>query len=438
MKIPPQAIDIEESIVGSMMLDAECVDVAMEALSADDFYSPDLRRVYKAVSGLVARGKPVDMMTVEQEMKKSDYQTNIADLARNMVSPDTCRHYCQIVKEKAMLRSMILACNQAMERSYELDADVYQVADDLFTSVTKGVNVSGGTLHDIVDTMTAVTQEIEQINKEGKPLGIGTGLDIDDILHGFQRGKLYIIGARPSMGKTALIMTMIREMAVNGVKGGVISLETSHTNLGVRLASQVSGIPAEHLMSGQMNNEEIELYNKASQDIARYGIYIDDAPGITIQQLHSKCSQMSRKGVQVIFIDFLTLVKSTGRSRHEEVGEVSKTCKNIAKELNIPIVLLSQLSRKVEERNNKRPMMSDIRESGSIEEDADGILFLYRPEYYGVSVDEMGNSTEGIAEVIIAKNKDGKTGVKRQYFEKETMTFKNLAHASRSTNGSPF
>lgn len=258
-------------------------------------------------------------------------------------------------------------------------------------------------------------------------MGLMTGLDIDEILRGFQESKLYILGARPSMGKTAFVMTVMRALARKGKGTGIISLETSNQSLGVRLVSQASGIPAEKILSGRMTSGEMDRYEEACHELSAHKMFIDDATGITGQQLYSKCVKMKSEGAEIVFIDFLTLVKTEGRSRHEEVGQITKICKTIAKDLKMPIVMLSQLSRKVEDRTNKRPMLSDLRESGSIEEDADVILFLYRDEYYGVKKTPEGESTDGLSEVIVAKNKDGRTGVKKLLFEKETMTFKNLA-----------
>jgi replicative DNA helicase len=246
------------------------------------------------------------------------------------------------------------------------------------------------------------------------------------MLRGFQNGKLYVIGARPSMGKTALVITIQNRLAHAGIKSGLISLETTSESLGVRLMAQETKISAERLTSGELTKNEIELLLKAANTLSQRGIVIDDSTSVTTQQVRSKCRLMKRQGCKIVFIDFLTLIKESGRSKHEEVGDIMKALKSVSKELNIPIVALSQLSRNLETRANKRPMLSDLRESGSIEEDADGILFLYRDEYYGITATQSGQSTAGVMEVIIAKNKDGKTGMKKLFFEKETMTVKNL------------
>src|SRR5690554_224238 len=197
------------------------------------------------------------------------------------------------------------------------------------------------------------------------------------------------------MGKTALVMTIMRDLSRQGRKTGVLSLETSNETLGIRLISQVSQIPAEKITSGKMTEAEFSAFMKACSELSEYGIFIDDKAAITSQQVRSKCRIMASKGVEIIFIDFLQLIKGEGRSKHEEIGEITKVLKQVAKELSIPIVALSQLSRKVEERPNKRPQMADLRESGSIEEDADVVMFLYRPEYYGVTTDGKGRSTAG-------------------------------------------
>lgn len=233
---------------------------------------------------------------------------------------------------------------------------------------------------------------------------------------------------------TALVMTIMRRLAKDGVSSGILSLETSDESLGVRLISQASSVPAEKIASGRMSHSEMDKFLSACGELSEYGILIDDQAALTPQQIRAKARIMANKGCRIIFIDFLTLIKGSGRSRHEEIGNITKSLKQTAKELNLPVVCLAQLSRKVEERNNKRPLLSDLRESGSIEEDADGILFLYRPEYYGIAIDGSNRPTAGLAEVIVAKNKDGKTGICKLLFQAEYMRFENLTSDQRAAD----
>lgn len=430
MRIPPQATDIERSVIGSMLLETESVDEAIDVVVREDFYSPQNGNAFEACKNLRLNGRPVDQITVEEELRSMDVPApDLSTFATDACTSTQVKGYCEVIREKSVLRQLIRFCNDSVERSYNPDADPITISDDLSAKLMDVVDTGSETFHRIDETLHSLSERIRRIQESGEPIGLMTGLDIDEILRGFQEAKLYILGARPSMGKTAFVMTVMRELARKDKGTGIISLETSNQSLGVRLVAQASGIPAEKILSGRMNAGEMDRYEKACHELSRHKMFIDDATGITGQQLYSKCVKMKKEGAEIVFIDFLTLVKTEGRSRHEEVGQITKICKNIAKDLNMPIVMLSQLSRKVEDRNNKRPMLSDLRESGSIEEDADVILFLYRDEYYGVKKTPEGESTDGLAEVIVAKNKDGRTGVKKLLFEKETMTFKNLTRS---------
>lgn len=426
--IPPQACLVEENVLGSMLIGYSSLNIAFNMLTSSDFYKPEHISIFQAMLELNQLNQPVDLISVEERLKKNGISISghiLSDLTRNTSSSNT-EHYCQIIKEKSIKRNLISICNDTLNECYDPGADTYDVVDSIQDKVFKVINTQEGNLHHISDTITALTSKISEIQKHGRPIGLQTGLCIDDVLQGFQNAKLYIIGARPSMGKTAFAMTIMRRLAKDGHVTGIISLETSHETLGNRLVSQVSGLPAKHIFSGNLTREEMKSFLDASNQLYELGIYIDDSSSATAQQIRSKCLMMKRKKVDIIFIDFLTLIKTQGRNKHEEVGEITKMAKAISKELNIPIVMLAQLSRKVEDRADKRPQLSDLRESGSIEEDADCVILLNRPEYYGIEFDENKNSTKGIAEIIIAKNKDGATGIKRLFFEKETMCFKNI------------
>lgn len=230
------------------------------------------------------------------------------------------------------------------------------------------------------------------------------------------------------MGKTALALEIMRRMARNNLPSGIISLETSHTNLGYRLLSQTSGIPAHQILNAQLSQNELDKLMKAASQLSELGIVIDDSVGLSVTKLRAKARQMKQKhNISALFIDYVQLLQAEGYNRENQVANISRACKAVAKELDIPVIALAQLSRDLEKRGgDKRPIMSDLRESGQLEQDADVIMFLHRPEYYGVATDALGNSTEGICEVIVAKNKEGKTGVKNLEFDKERMMFSNL------------
>jgi replicative DNA helicase len=400
-------------------------------------YAPANEMILTCIMNLYQDGKPVDLMTVEQSLRDSNDLDKIggvgylANLTSAVSSSENVQYHCQIVKEKSIKRKGIESLSPIIDKFYDTKSDVYDIIDEAQEAVFNFEKTNSTNLYDMVDVMQKVAQRISIIQEKGMPLGINTGLDTDSVLT-FQDGKLYFIGARPSMGKTAYVMTCMRNIAKDGIGSGILSLETTSESLGIRLISQSSGLPSTKIVSGQMNPSELKTFLDTCSTLSEHKIWIDDSTGVNDKQLRSKIRAMVKKGAEIIFIDFLTLISAESRSKHEEVGKITKTLKDIAKDYDIPVVCLAQLSRSLESRNNKRPMLSDLRESGSIEEDADGIIFLYRDEYYNTKEDELGNSTKGIAEVIVAKNKDGKTCIKRHLFEAETMTFKKLDSIQKS------
>lgn len=430
MKTPPQATDIEERVLGSLLTFTEDADQIFSTLTPSDFYRPSHRLIFETCFELYSRGSEYDFGAVSQtlsdkgEIEKAGGDNYMIDLLDQASS--STEYNVKVIKEKAIRRQLIMACSKIQDMSYDQSTETQSVIDEAQKEI---FDMNMGT-HSMVTLSEAVTKLFEQVCKvqeEGRPLGLRTGLDIDRTLQGFQDGKLYVIGARPSMGKTALVMTIMRRLAEDGEKSGIISLETSDKSLAGRLITQSAGISVDRFSSGRMSDEELQTFSEACGKLSKYGIYIDDQAAISAQQCRSKCRAMAQKGCSIIFVDFLQLLNAEGRSKHEEIGTITKVLKQTAKECDIPIVVLSQLSRKVEDRSDKRPQMADLRESGSIEEDADVICFLYRPEYYGVTTTKDGESTAGLAEVIIAKNKDGRTGVQRQLFIAEQMKFENFA-----------
>lgn len=429
-RIPPQATDIEEAVLGAMLIEQECVDEVMSTLSESDFYKPAHQKVFSVFQELYSSGEAIDALTAENSLKDREgvEGVDLIALTSAVGSAANIAYYCQIIREKAMRRNLIAKCTEVISKSYDQSTDTMEVMDFAQESVFSASEGKSGSLRDMAEVMSRIVHDIHQIQENGRPMGLRTGLDIDSILSGFQGSKLYILGARPSMGKTALAMTILRRLAKDGHSAGIISLETSDKSLGIRLISQVANIQTDVITSGGMTGEQMERVSDAMSELSSYGILIDDEASVNVQKLRSKCRMMVSKGAELIFVDFLQLLQSKGRSKHEEIGMITKALKQISKELDIPVIALSQLSRKVEERQDKRPMMSDLRESGSIEEDADVILFLYRPEYYGVTTTAEGQSTKGLCDVIIAKNKDGKTGVKSLRFIPEYTRFENIAY----------
>lgn len=433
-RIPPQAVEVEENILGSLLTDREAADIVFALLKKDDFYKPANAHVYEAGEKLYNTAKPIDLITIEAELKKINKLDTVggpdylADLTRSVGSTANIEHYCQIVKEMAMRRHLIHGCNEIIQQAFDTTLDTGEVVDRAQAEMFAVTEHQRGRMQTLAEIMVSISKKVEEIQQAGRPIGYRTGLDIDKYLQGFQKQKVYYVGARPSMGKTALVLTIMNRFAQDGITSGILSLETSNEAIGIRMITQKSGVPATKITSGQMTASEYQKVMDAYGELSEWGIFVDDEPALSVQKVRSKCRQMVRKGVQIIFIDFLQLIQEDGRSKHEEIGKITKALKQIAKELDIPIVILSQLNRKLEDRQDKRPQLADLRESGSIEEDADAILFLYRPEYYGITTTTDGDSTAGLCEVIIAKHKDGPVGMQRQMFHKESMRFENFSY----------
>lgn len=429
----PQATDLERSLIATMLFDESAVQASFEMLRPDDFYDPYWRMCYEMAIELYMNMKPVDMITLSQVLSDRKKDDRIFDIV-NHATPKY-EYLISVIKEKAIRRGLIQACRIAMTKAEDEAEDIEDLIDEAQKKMFDLRIGDTDTLKDMAEILHELSEYVSQLQERGEGTGLQSGLDLDNILKGFEASKLYIIGARPSMGKTALVMTIMRRLAKQGKKSGLLSLETSHRSLGFRLASQVSGVSVDRLSSGKLMPEELDKFLEACKTLSNYGIYIDDKAAITAEQMRAKCQAMKQKGCEMIFVDFLQLVKTQARSKHEEIGQVSKVLKAISKDLNIPVVALSQLSRKVEERTDKRPLLSDLRESGSIEEDADVVMFLYRPEYYGIESYPDGSETKGVAEIIISKNKDGKTGIMKHFFNPECMRFENI---SRSEGDAPF
>ena len=275
------------------------------------------------------------------------------------------------------------------------------------------------------EVMDATVEMIEKI-RAGEEIGFKTGLDIDKILHGFQPGQFYILAARPSMGKTALAVQMAKTISER-VPVAFLSLETTNRSLGMRYIANHCRIPADKMQGGYINDEQMQTIRNGADDLSRLPIILDDTTDLSSEGIRAKVNHLVRKhDIKMLYVDYVQLMQSDKNSREQQVADISRSCVGVAKEFDIPVVGLAQLSRKNESRTDKRPMLSDLRESGQLEQDAFCVMFLHRPEYYGVDTMEDGTSSDGIAEIIIAKHKDGKTGIKRHYFEKENMRFENL------------
>lgn len=434
-RVPPQAVEVEESVIGAMLIEGEACEAGIEQLREDDFYKPANRHIFKSICELFLENSQVDLITLENRLRDKSLldvvggSGYLADLTRSVSSAANIKYHATIIREKAQKRKLILVCNEVLNDAYDSTTDGQDVLDKAQEEIFALYENKSGTTYSVGESLESVISTIYEIQENGKKQGIQTGLDIDKLTMGFERGKYYVIAARPSMGKTAFALTIMRKMAKEGKRTGILSLETSHQSLTFRLLTSISRISTERLKSPGLQEHEMKTILDSASELSPYGIFIDDTLSLSDQQLRAKARALVRKhNLDGLFIDFLQLMSAEGDTRENEVSKISRSIKVTCKECNVPVVALSQLSRAVEKRGgDKRPMLSDLRESGSIEQDADCVMFLYRPEYYGITTYPNNESTDGVCEVIVAKNKDGRTGTKRQLFIPNQMRFENMA-----------
>ncbi len=423
-KLPPQAIDLEEAVLGAMMIDKKGVDEIIDVLSPQVFYKIQHQTIYSTIQKLFNTTQPIDLLTVSNELKsegKLDLiggEYYLIQLTQKVSSSAHIEYHARVLIEKFILRQLIEISSNIIDKSYDETTDVFDLLDysesKLFEITEKGIKRSfedsSKLVHDAIAKIKAMSE------KEGMS-GIPSGFSqVDRVTSGWQESDLVIIAARPGMGKTAFVLSMARNMAIDyNIPVAIFSLEMASVQLITRMISSETGIKAEKLRKATLENHEWQqLYNNV-QNLENAPLFIDDTPALSIFDLRAKARRLvSQHGVKLIIIDYLQLMtlgggKSTG-NREQEIATISRNLKSIAKELNIPVIALSQLSRSVETRGgNKRPLLSDLRESGAIEQDADIVSFIYRPEYYNLEVwdDDQGTPCAGQAEFIIAKHRNG-------------------------------
>lgn len=441
-KLPPQAPELEQAVLGAMMLERNAVNEAIDILSPESFYVDAHRRIFGAIQDLFRNDKPIDILTVTQELKaKAELDVvggpfYISQLTNKVASSANVEYHARIISQKHILRELIRISADTMRDAYDDTTDVFELLDkneqDLFA-------VTSGNLKRNYEPMSELIQgaiaQIESAKSKGDGVsGIPTGfVQLDKLTSGWQRSDMIIVAARPAMGKTAFVLSMARNIAVEHKKAvAVFSLEMSSTQLVTRLIASESGISSEKLRKGDLNDSEFAVLHQHISRLTNAPIFIDDTPGLNIFELRAKCRRLkSQHNVELIIIDYLQLMTagaegSKGGNREQEISQISRSIKSIAKELDVPIIALSQLSRAVETRGgDKKPMLSDLRESGAIEQDADLVCFLYRPEYYKIHEDEHG-STLGIGEVIVAKHRNGAIDTVRLRFIPDLAKFADL------------
>jgi replicative DNA helicase len=437
-KVPPQSIEAEQSILGSILIDNDILFDVMDLLSDGDFYREIHRKIYRGILVLFEKSEPMDLITLTNILKKQNEldavggAAYLAELVDQVPVAGNAVQYAKIVREKAILRNLISSASHITTRCYEDGGDVDDALDfaesTIFKISEKKISPSFYPLSDII-TDSFKTLESRSEHRE-LITGVPTGFHgLDSLTSGLQPSDLIIIAGRPSMGKTALALNIAQNAAVNeGTPTAIFSLEMSKEQLAIRLLCSRAKVDSFRLRTGFLNKEDWGKLARAAGSLAESSIYIDDAPTISALEIRAKARRLKMdKELGLIIIDYLQLMKgrSSAERREIEISEISRSLKALAKELNIPVVALSQLNRKVEERQNKRPMLSDLRESGAIEQDADVIAFIYRDEVYNKSED---NPNKGIAEVIVAKQRNGPTGSTQLAFLSAYTQFEDLAY----------
>lgn len=416
--VPPHDDAAELAVLGAMFLDREAASLALEMLTGEDFYRPDHRQVFEAAEELYHSGVPIDMITVKNKLEEKQVFEQIgglpflANISTSVGSSANMRHYAAIVEEKSVLRRLIRTANNISQMSYEGKTDVNAIMD----TAEKGIfdimqNRHSDQFHHIRDIAVDSIEKIEDIYRsKGKLTGVPTGfVDFDQKTAGLQKSDLILLAARPSMGKTAFALNIIQNAAIrSNVPTAVFSLEMSREQLVNRMLCSEAMLDAQRLRTGELADSDWADLIQAMGPLSQAPIYIDDTPGVTPMEVRSKCRRLKvEKGLGLIVIDYLQLMSGNSRndSRQQEISEISRSLKAIAREMEAPVIALSQLSRACEQRADHRPMLSDLRESGAIEQDADVVAFLYRDEYYFPDTEKKNQ-----AELIIAKQRNGPTG----------------------------
>lgn len=440
-KVPPQALDLEEAVLGAIMVEKDAIVSVSEILKPDCFYRESHQVIFKAIQDLSSRLEPIDLLTVSEELRRKDKLDEVggapflAQLTTKVGSAAHLEYHSKIIAQKYIQRELIRVATDIQNRSFDDDVDVDELLDysemELF-KVAEG-NIKSDTLP-ISNIMMKAIKQIEEAGKREDGLsGVPSGFtDLDRLTSGWQKSDLIIVAARPSMGKTAFVLSMARNVAVDhNVPVALFSLEMSNIQLVNRLIVSESGIPSEKVRNGRISQDEWTQLTVKIKNLSEAKIFIDDTPALSIFEFRAKCRRLkAQHNVGVIVIDYLQLMTGpteTKGNREQEVSTISRSLKAIAKELDVPIIALSQLNRSVETRGgNKRPQLSDLRESGAIEQDADVVIFIHRPEYYGFTEDEDHNSTVGVAEIIVAKHRNGAVDDVKLRFRKEMAKFSDL------------
>ena len=435
-RLPPQNMEAEQAVLGAIFLEPSSLTLASEMLIPEDFYRGAHQRIFNAMLKLNDKGEAIDLVTVTEELAATKLLEDVggisylSELAGSVPTAANIEYYAKIVEEKSLLRRLIRTATSIAQDGYTREDEVDALLGEAEKSILEvSQRKSAGSFHQIKDVLVRTYDNIEVMhNRVGDITGIATGFaELDKMTAGFQRNDLIIVGARPSVGKTAFALNIAQNVATKTDENvAIFSLEMGAEQLVMRMLCAEGNIDAQRLRTGSLTDEDWGKLTMAMGSLSNAGIFIDDSPGVRVQDIRAKCRRLKQEqgGLGMILIDYLQLVLGSGRSgenRQQEVSEISRSLKALARELQVPVIALSQLSRGVEQRQDKRPMMSDIRESGSIEQDADIVAFLYRDDYY-----DKESENKNIIEIIIAKQRNGPTGTVSLAFVKEYNKFVNL------------
>lgn len=430
----PSDISSEMAIIGCIITKSETIDQAIQLVKPYEFYDSRCQRIYKTLVNMYQKDIKIDEVSLISKLKSENIleevggEQFIVEITLSSFYTPNMDQYCENVKEKALLRALISACDEIVGKSYEQKKDakeVIEMAESKIFEISQK-NLDKGLVR-VSETMDETIKQLELLSlNEGKITGVTTGISsVDDKLSGLQNSQLILLAARPAMGKTALGLTMAWNAANAGKSVAFFSLEMSTYQLNQRLISMVSMIDLEKIITGNLEADEwIEIINAITK-IKEKEIYVDETAGITLSELRSKCKRLkAEEGLDLIVIDYLQLMTGEGRfdNRQQEIAQISRGLKSLSKEINCPVLSLAQLSREADKRSDHKPILSDLRESGAIEQDADVVMLLYREDYYDV------DDNPNVAKIILAKHRNGPTGLMELFFHKQCTTFKDLSH----------
>ncbi|MCB9204355.1 MAG: replicative DNA helicase [Flavobacteriales bacterium] len=450
-KVPPNASDLEEAVLGALMLESDALNDVVEILKPESFYKIEHQKIFEAITDLFSKSQPIDILTVTSWLKHEGSLDLvggpyfISQLTDRVASSANAEFHARIIAQKFIQRELIRVSGETYHEAFDETTDVLDLLDKAEANLFA---VAEGNLRKSYDSMSVlVTKALKNVeeaaSKEGGITGVATGFsELDKMTNGWQGSDLLIIAARPAMGKTAFVLSMTRNIAVDFKKPvAFFSLEMASVQLVNRLISSESGIPGEKLKKGNLDKNDWEHMHASLKQLGEAPIFIDDTPALSVFELRAKCRRLkAQHDIQMIIIDYLQLMTAGSNmkgNREQEISTISRSLKALAKELDVPVIALSQLSRAVETRGGtKRPMLSDLRESGAIEQDADMVMFLYRPEYYGIETSEETNlPTEGLTELIVAKHRSGATGTVPLRFVNSLAKFTNYDDPEFSISG---